>query len=354
MRRAERIDDTDRHAWEEPGVYQIAPGVHRVPLPIPEDGLRAVNVYVLEGEDGLTLIDAGWAMPESRALLGDALASLSRTVDDIGDVLVTHVHVDHYSQGVTLRGESGCLLHLGEGERPSLETLHAAEEMEGETQLAQLRLHGAEVVVAALDAAGYGRDRDSAKWEPPDEWIPGGRLFEVGRTRLRALHTPGHTRGHVVFDDPGRGMLFTGDHVLPQITPSIGYESRPGALPLHDFMCSLRAVLDLPDRLMLPAHGPVRSSTHARVAELLAHHEQRLDACAALLGGRPRTAFEIAGGLGWTRRERPFRDLDPVNQMLAVCETAAHLDVLAAGGRCGREESGGVVRYHDHRPQEAR
>lgn len=345
MRRAERVDDPDRHSWEEPGVYQVAPGVHRVPLPIPEDGLRAVNVYVLEGEHGLTLVDAGWAMPESRAVLGDALEALSYGVDDVSEILVTHVHVDHYSQGVTLRGESGCGLRLGEHERPSLEALGSGDETEGATQLAQLRRHGGEEVVSALDAIGYGTGSDPAKWEPPDEWITHGRLFQAGRTGLRALHTPGHTRGHVVFDDAGHGMLFTGDHVLPQITPSIGYESRTGALPLRDFMDSLGAVLDLPDRLMLPAHGPVRSSTHARATELLAHHEQRLDACAALLDGRPRTAYEVAGGLGWTRRERRLRDLDPVNRMLAVCETAAHLDVLAAAGRCGRTEQGGVVRY---------
>lgn len=345
MRRAERIDDADRRAWEEPGVYRVASGVHRIPLPIPEDGLRAVNVYVVEGEHGLTLIDAGWAVPESRALLGDALAALSYKVGDVSDILVTHIHHDHYSQGVTLRGETGCRLRLGEHERHSLEVLSAGEEKEGAAQIAQLRRHGGDDVIRALDAIGYGDDSDPAKWEAPDEWVADGRLFEVGRARLRALHTPGHTVGHLVFDDADRGLLFTGDHVLPQITPSIGYESRGGRLPLRDFMDSLRAVLALPDRLMLPAHGPVTSSTHARAAELLAHHEQRLDACAALLGSRPRTAYEIAGGLGWTRRERRLSELDPVNRMLAVCETAAHLELLAVTGRCTRTEQDGVVRY---------
>ena len=48
------IDD-----WTAPGAYPVAPGVHRVPLPLPTDGLRAVNVYVIEDDGGLVLIDSG-------------------------------------------------------------------------------------------------------------------------------------------------------------------------------------------------------------------------------------------------------------------------------------------------------
>src|SRR4249919_3265088 len=58
--------------WADPGLFTVAPGVHRVPLPLPTDGLRAVNVYVLEDGDGLVLIDSGWALTESREALGRA------------------------------------------------------------------------------------------------------------------------------------------------------------------------------------------------------------------------------------------------------------------------------------------
>jgi glyoxylase-like metal-dependent hydrolase (beta-lactamase superfamily II) len=303
-------------------------------------------VYVVEGDDGLTLIDAGWAYPPGRTALGDALAELSYSVQDIRSVLVTHVHMDHYSQGATLRRESGCRLAIGEGERPSLEAMHSGVERENQTQIAELRRHGAWPVIEALKAGGYDGPTDADLWELPDEWIRNGQLFEVGKTTLRAMHTPGHTQGHLVYVDDDRGLLFSGDHVLPHITPSIGYESRVGALALNSYLSSLRAVRKLPDMMMLPAHGPVWSSVHSRVEELLAHHEQRLDACAALLDGRPRTAYEVAQGLPWTKRGRRFADLNPLNQMLAVCETAAHLDVLELHGRCVREEAGDVVWYH--------
>lgn len=351
MRRPDRVDDRDRRRWEDPGVYEVAPGVLRLPLPLPDRGLHAVNVYVVEGDDGLTLIDAGWAYQPSRTALDDAFAELSYSVRDIRSVLVTHVHMDHYTQGVTLRRETGCTLAIGAGERPSLEALHRGVEGDGQTQIAELRRHGARPVIEALESTGYGRDSNPDLWELPDVWLPDGRLLEVGKTTLRAMHTPGHTQGHLVYVDADRDLLFTGDHVLPHITPSIGYESRTGALPLSDYLASLRAVRELPDMMMLPAHGPVCTSVHARVDELLAHHDERLDACAALLDGRPRTAYEVARELPWTRRARRFDDLTPLNQMLAVCETAAHLDVLDLRGRCVREGAADVVRYHlSHAP----
>lgn len=341
----DRIDDTDRWRWQEPGAYQVVPGIYRIPLPMPDAGLRTVNVYVIEGDDGLTLIDAGWNQESARERLGEALASIARSVADIRSVLVTHIHMDHYSQGPRLRRESGCWLGLGEEERPSLELLRAGTGW-GEAQLAHLRRHGADDLAKRLLEAGYNQPANPSTWEPPDEWITDGRSFQVGRTGLRAMHTPGHTRGHLVYVADNRGVLFTGDHVLPHITPSLGLERRPGALPLRDYLDSLRAVERLPDLMMLPAHGPVRSTTHYRVAELLAHHRARLDACESLLENRPVSASDVARSLPWTRRRRRFEDLNAFNQMLAVCETAAHLDLLALWGRVVREETPTGVRYH--------
>jgi len=108
--------------------------------------------------------------------------------------------------------------------------------------------------------------------------------------------------------------------------------------------------------VMLPAHGPAGGSVHARIDALLDHHDVRLAQAAEVLKGGRRTAYEVASELRWTSRQRLFTDLDPFNQMLAVLETALHLDLLADRGAVAVREVAGVLEYAerdedaDHQP----
>jgi glyoxylase-like metal-dependent hydrolase (beta-lactamase superfamily II) len=139
--------------------------------------------------------------------------------------------------------------------------------------------------------------------------------------------------------------MFAGDHVLPRITPSIGFEQAPDTLPLGAYLDSLRLVRALPDRLLLPAHGPVSPSVHARVDELVDHHDVRLRQMHELVDQGASTADETARRMLWTRRGRRFDELDLLSRCLAVTETLAHLDVLAATGRLQRTAVDGVSHY---------
>ncbi len=338
--------DTTCHgqAWTEAGAHAVAPGVYRVPLPLPNDGLRAVNVYVVEEPDGLVLVDAGWALLESRRRLEAALASIGHDIGEVRQILVTHIHRDHYTQAVVLRRLVGASVHLGAGERPGLEQLLELRTNLPLSALTLLRRNGAGRLADTLLRQAQWDDFDPDCWEPPDTWITAGDIALGGRT-LRAIPTPGHTRGHVVFLDAAAGLLFAGDHVLPHITPSIGFELADPGLPLGDYLDSLTLVTRFPDALLLPAHGPVGRRVHARVGELLRHHESRLDQALAAVGDRAMPAFDVASRLTWTRRHRGFAELDLFNQMLAVAETAAHLDLLVARGLLTACDEDGTAIY---------
>jgi glyoxylase-like metal-dependent hydrolase (beta-lactamase superfamily II) len=179
-------------------------------------------------------------------------------------------------------------------------------------------------------------DLDDLHWPLPDDWLT-DETVQAGDRALEVVPTPGHTRGHVVFHDVDGGLLFAGDHVLPTITPSIGFEPVLSPNPLGDFLASLAKVRSRPDARLLPAHGPVADSVHARVDELVAHHGTRLDETEAAVRRGATTAYEVAGQLHWTRRQRSLDELDPFNQMLAIGETGAHLELLAAQGRVAGE-----------------
>lgn len=329
--------------WTEPGVFEVAPGVHRIPLPLPTDGLRAVNVYAVEDGDGLVLIDSGWAITEARDRLSKALAALGCGMGDVRRFLVTHVHRDHYTLAVALRREFGNRVSLGIGERSSLEITADPDRRPLAAQIARLHRYGAgPLVERLLQATG---EHDASVWEPPDDWLEAPAEISLASRSLQAVPTPGHTRGHLVFADESGGLLFAGDHVLPHITPSIGLEPAPAQLPLGDYLDSLRLVRARPDARLLPAHGPVAGSVHDRVDELLEHHGRRLRATLGTLDAGAGSAYESAGLLSWTRRGRRLDELDPFNQMLAVMETAAHLDLLVAQQQLCTAESDGVVRY---------
>ncbi|MFF0156708.1 MBL fold metallo-hydrolase [Streptomyces sp. NPDC005263] len=335
----------DRGRWADAGAQTVRPGVHRIPLPLPDDGLRAVNVYALEGlADGLVLIDGGWSIPESRKALEDALAGLGHDLGEISHILVTHIHRDHYTQAVELRRLLGSRVYLGSGERRGLELLGSLGTSQPAGSIQTLLRAGAHELAEQVAAMDHG-DFDPSVWEAPDRWLEAEEL-RFGDCELTVIPTPGHTRGHVVYLDRARGLLFSGDHVLPHITPSIGFELGPTALPLGDYLDSLRLMTTLADARLLPAHGPVGDSVHARVGELLTHHDDRLTETLTVLGDRTLDAHTVAGELGWTRRRLPFADLNAFNQMLAVNETAAHLDVLVARGQARHTRSDGGVDHY--------
>jgi glyoxylase-like metal-dependent hydrolase (beta-lactamase superfamily II) len=110
-------------------------------------------------------------------------------------------------------------------------------------------------------------------------------------------------------------------------------------------MASLRLMQDMPDTLLLPAHGPVTGSVLTRVDELLKHHEVRLEATLGEVKAGHETAFEVAGALRWTRRQKRLDDLDLFSQMLAVLEIEAHMDVLADQGLVTQTDQNGVNHY---------
>jgi glyoxylase-like metal-dependent hydrolase (beta-lactamase superfamily II) len=334
--------DSGEH-WSKEGAWKVAEGIHRIPLPLPMDGLKAINVYVIETDDGLTLIDGGWSIEVARDLLEKCLRDVGYGFADIRRFLVTHVHRDHFTLATVLGKEYGADVALGLGEKPALELLNNSD-LRQNPFLDVLRAAGAGEI-ADLWAAGPRELPDPLMWAFPNTWLDGDHEIAVGARTLDAVHTPGHTPGHYVFAEKAAGLLFAGDHVLPTITPSIGFTVPPTPDPLGAFMASLTKVRALPDLQILPAHGPVSPSSHTRVDELLSFHEKRLDQSLAALDDGPATGFDVARQLGWTRHEKAYDELDLFSQGMAAMETKAHLELLVARGQAVAEHEPDGVLY---------
>lgn len=335
--------------WTDPGAHPVAAGVHRIPLPLPGDALKAVNVYAIEDGDRIALVDAGWHTPDSWEALRSGLGLIGAAPGDVSRVLVTHIHHDHYGQAPRIRRESGAVMLLGEGERRSLDVITEPGQRRAadEDRILRLRQAGAaELLPAVEEAMALHPGEGLALWELPDVLAGDGQLVELRNRTLEVVATPGHTRGHVSLLDRDARLFFAGDHVLPHITPSLGVEPFGGdGMSLVEFISSLTKVRPYHVDRVLPAHGPDFSGLRERVDALLDHHATRLAHCLDALRRGRTTAYEVAHDLPWTRRERRYEELDLGNRLLALTETVAHLELLAVQGSVTAEDRGDLRLY---------
>lgn len=330
------ITGTAQHAaWQAralPPVEEVRSGLWSIPVPIPHNPLRYVSVhaFALSG-GGLGLLDTGWQSEESWTALTGGLAAIGAAVPDVRGVLVTHLHVDHLGLAARVREESGAWI-----------AMHPADA----GVVAGLNASGATAAVAGeIDfLVGLGADREEAASDvgPPermeaftrmavaDRLLEDGDVADFPGWRLRAVHTPGHTPGHLCFAEEGTRLFFSGDHVLPRISPNISTGQRGAADPLRDFLDSLAAVRDLDVAEVLPAHEWRFRGLESRVDALTAHHEQRLAELLDAIRSHPgSTPWHLAAHLTWSR---PWEQYERRMRIFAVTETDAHLRLLASRG----------------------
>ncbi|MFC3242279.1 MBL fold metallo-hydrolase [Gordonia humi] len=193
---------------------QVADGLFRIPLPLPMPDLTEINSYALVDDDSLVLVDPGWRDEESEQILRTALAQIDRTPTDVSRMLITHSHWDHYTRALDWQQRYSIPVHLGREERHTIENFDLRDGSHPE-QVRLLRVSGAGELADSIDSLpleAYERDH---LFGPPDHWVHDGQVLDGGAQSIVAHATPGHTRGHVVYELPGAGVMFTGDHLLP-------------------------------------------------------------------------------------------------------------------------------------------
>lgn len=309
----------------------VAEGVWQLKLPVPFP-LRFVSVYLVKGDDGWTLIDAGYDYPPARAAWEagavEASCDLARDVDRI---LVTHFHPDHIGAARWLGDVTGAPVCMMEREIPLARKLWGSSET-GMFEEYLVR-NGMDLNVAE-EAAAVVR----YALPMPEEMVPlrSGEKLPFGESAARIVHAPGHADNQIVLHDEARGILFAADHLLLGITPNIGLWPESEPHPLARYLESLESMRGLGVDLVLPGHGPVFHDLDGRIGELVSHHEERLEAMRRGISDRPKTPYEVSrivfrGTL--TQHQRCF----------ALAETLAHLDHLVLEGRAQRIENGAVA-----------
>jgi glyoxylase-like metal-dependent hydrolase (beta-lactamase superfamily II) len=330
------ITGTAQHeAWQRrdlPPVEQLRADLWSVPVPMPHGPLRYVSVYVFAlAGGGLGLIDAGWESDEAWAALGAGLASIGASVADVRGLLVTHLHFDHLGLAGRVRRESGAWIAMHPADAAVVRRLNASAAQDAAAAEVDFLIGlGADPEEARADAGDPAAMESFLRMAAPDRLLEDGDVADLPGWRLRAVHTPGHTAGHLCFAEERTGLLFSGDHVLPRISPNISTHGDGEPDPLRDYLASLAAVRDLDPTEVLPAHEWRFRGLAERVDQLTEHHEHRLDELLRALRAHPwSTPWQLAAHLTWSR---PWSSYQRRMRIFAVTETDAHLRLLGSRG----------------------
>lgn len=311
-----------------PPIEEIRPGLWSIPVPMPQSPLRYTLVYALVLPDGIALIDTGLNTDESWRALVDGVHATGHDIPDVRYVAITHLHPDHFGLVPRLLEHTDFTLAMHRNDARFLR-FHSEEEVAREQAwaAAQLTQLGAPTDVPETGMAQFTR---LPKGRTVDVELDDHQPLGLPGWDVSALWTPGHTPGHLCFLDETAGTVFTGDHLLPRISPNVSTSLFQPTDPLDAYLVSLAHTEHLPDVEALPSHEYRFRGLAGRVTALLSHHEDRFDEIAAAVAADPQlTAWDVARSVSWSR---PFEDLLLPLQRMAARETHAHLVVLEARG----------------------
>lgn len=326
-------------------------------LQIEFTGLGHVNTYALEDDRGFAIVDPGLPGEPSWKMLQERMVAAGIPLHRVHTVVVTHSHPDHFGGAGLLAEESGAQVMASTHFRTWWDPNDNDEELEEAED-------GDEVDDDVQRIAGrrtqFGRP---TPWGGRTERLPPERVAEIERNRDEALRwfrvpqvslrvddadrvqlagrewvglfTPGHTNDHLCLYDQEEGVLLSGDHVLPTITPHISGLIEDD--PLKLYVDSLDRVAALPDlKVVLPAHGQVFQDLPKRVDEIKEHHVDRLQ-----------HLRDISESVGWASVQELSQRLFAERNWgsMAESETYAHLEHMRFAGDAECRDQSGLLEY---------
>jgi len=228
---------------------KLAPGLHRI-------GNDIVAVYLVDTDEGITVIDAGLA-GHWRDLLAE-LRSMGRTLGDVKGLILTHGDSDHIGFAERLRRDHGVPVYVHPGD---------ADRAKGGTKPSNAKQS---MGLAALGFIAYSLRKNGLRTTYLTEVVEaraGATLDLPGAPQIIAL--PGHSEGSIAVYVPGVDAVFVGDGLTTRhvLTGTTGPQPAPFTDEPDRAVASLRALVATGATWVLPGHGaPWSGGVEAAVA----------------------------------------------------------------------------------------
>tara|TARA_B100000959_G_scaffold197408_1_gene206502 strand:+ start:4098 stop:5135 length:1038 start_codon:yes stop_codon:yes gene_type:complete len=310
---------------------EVAPDIYwlRMPLPI---ALNHINLWLLEGNEGWTIIDTGMATNESKTIW-ENLFEHSFKAKSLEKLVVTHMHLDHSGLAGWLADKwkiDPCFT-----EKEFLETLkisHGMDHKQREMSLDYYKKCGydEESRQQFIERIEY-RKSLATKLSNDFQHIKDQEVLQLSDGEWRIIVASGHSPEHACLYSETKNVFICGDILLPRITPNVSVNpTNPDSNPLGDWFDSLEKVKQsIPDDvLVLPSHGYPYQGAHKRIEAILRNHREKLEKIYSYTDD-PKNVFELFPVLFESK-------INKHNQVLAVGETMSHLNYLVAENRLVR------------------
>lgn len=306
-------------------------------IPLPGNPLKAVNSYVIKGDQRFLIIDTGMNMSACREAMAAGLNELAVDLDKT-DFFITHLHADHLGL-VSELVRPAAKIYFNYPDADIMKDIH----------------HWDEVKAAALTNGFSAEEVEYALQKHPGrKYFKPGPLnytplreadqISIGCYALRCVETPGHTPGHLCLYEAQEKIFFSGDHILEDITPNISMWADSGN-PLQEYLDSLDKISRMEISRVFPGHRRIFADHRKRIAELKNHHQIRAEEIIAILKGGSRNAYQVASQMTWDIDCRSWEDFPAAQKWFASGEALSHLQYLRVKNKLRREVIKGKAYY---------
>ncbi|HBD12971.1 MAG TPA: hypothetical protein DCZ13_12535 [Porticoccaceae bacterium] len=318
--------------------------VVRIPSPTGFD-VGDINSYLILPKPGsrqLVLIDTGVGTDAAWKALDQGVQEFGFTIADISLLLLTHAHTDHFGQASKIQRASGCEIWGHEAIPESVGNfLPGPDRVDAEKKFFR-RLGFTD---AMYEKIFEYRHYISDIFEPCelDKALVDGDVIPIDDFELQTIHTPGHCAEEVVYWQPDSRQMFSGDHLLPDITPVclLDIPDQPDGERVHalgQYYRSANKLLPYDLESVYPSHGDVFADHRALIAGYKLATERRLLKISRILERHGAlTPLQVGQYL--------FPKVWETELYAVSSEVIGHLDMLVDEGYAMAHSDEGVLRF---------
>lgn len=320
------------------------PEIYRMLIPLPENPLKTLNSYLIKSENRNLLIDTGFNRPECHEALIENLKELNVDMEKT-DIFLTHLHSDHTGL-INKIAHKNSKVYIGK-----IDYEYMFENLEGfNWEESEKRFASEGFPYEIIERL---RDTNQAKIFAPDGMfesilVEDGYKFNVDKLEFTVILTSGHTPGHTCLYLEKEKLLFSGDHILFDITPNITSWLRVKD-SLRNYIESLEKIKKLEITKTFPGHRATSDNVYSRIDEIIEHHKSRLTDTLEVIKEKSAkeglTAYEIASFMKWNMRGKSWTEFPDNQKWFAVGETLSHLDYLFNENKIEKFKDNDIYKY---------